>query len=212
MRIVLIFGIVILVAGCLYAGARLTRCLTRPWLWSALVIALAAYAVLLWTKVAQWPISDIAVMLVALLAAATIGPNITSSSALITFCLTAGIVDFFSFSGGLTAKIIADYEQGHSLLLQYLSITAPLSDRIIPIIGIGDLIILGSVYCALPRIGHHDWLTFLFPLGGLLIALGVGLLMGGIYALPFIGGATIAYLLWRTKARSSPPIGNTGPG
>lgn len=212
MRVALIFGIVILVSACLYAGTRLTGRLTRPWLWSALVLALAAYAGLLWTQVAAWPISDMAVMLVALLAASAIGMSLTSSSALIAFCIAAGIADFFSFSGGLTAKIIADYEQGHGLLLQYLSLAAPLPDRVIPIIGIGDLIILGSVYYALPQIGHHDWPTFLFPLGGLLIALGVGLLTGGIYALPFIGGATIVYLLWKAKARSSQPTGNTGSG
>jgi hypothetical protein len=36
MRIVLIFAIVMVVAGCLYAGASLTRCLVRRWLWLAL--------------------------------------------------------------------------------------------------------------------------------------------------------------------------------
>lgn len=199
MQIALIFGTVILAAGCLYGGTRLTGRLKRSWLWSALALALAAYAVLLWTQVAAWPISDIAVMLVALLAASAIGRTLTSSSALIAFCIAAGIVDFFSFSGGLTARIIVDYEQGHSLLLQYLSLAVPLPDRIVPIIGIGDLIILGSVYYALPQIGHHDWLTFLLPLGGLLIALSVGILIGGIYAVPFIGGATIVYLLLKTR-------------
>ena len=197
MQTALIFGIIILLAWCLYAGTRLTHQLTRPWLWRALVIILATYAILLRTQGSPWLISDFTVLLVALLAASTIGLTLTSSLALVAFCITAGIVDFFSFSGGLTSEIIAKYAQGHHLLLQYLSITAPLSGRIIPIIGIGDLIILGSVYYVLPQIGHQSWLTFLAPLVGLLSALVVGLLKGGIYAIPFIGGATCVYLLWK---------------
>ena len=202
MQTALIFGIIILLAWCLYAGTRLTRQLTRPWFWRALVIILATYAILLRTQGSPWLISDFAVLLVALLAASTIGLTLTSPLALVAFCITAGIVDFFSFSGGLTSEIIAKYAQGHHLLLQYLSITAPLSGRIIPIIGIGDLIILGSVYYVLPQIGHQSWLTFLAPLVGLLSALVVGLLNGGIYAIPFIGGATCVYLLWKVWVRS----------
>jgi hypothetical protein len=184
-----------MLAWCLYAGTRLTHHLTRPWLWRAFVIILAAYAILLQTQVSPWLISDCAVLLMALLAASTIGLTLTSSLALVAFCITAGIVDFFSFSGGLTAEIIADYAQGHRLLLQYLSITVPLSGQIVPLIGIGDLIILGSVYYVLPQLGYNGWLIFLAPLVGLLSALIVGLLIGGKYAIPFIGGATCVYLL-----------------
>jgi len=202
MRTALIFGIIILLAFCLHTGTRLTHYLTRAWLWYALVILLVAYAILLQTQVTSWLISDFVVLLAALLVASSIGLTLTSSSALIVFCITAGIVDFFSFSGGLTAKIISEYAQGHNPLLQYLSITVPLSDQIIPIIGIGDLIILGSVYYALPQIGHHGWLTFFAPFVGFLSALVVGLLTGGIYALPFIGGATCVYLLWNVRIRS----------
>ena len=138
----------------------------------------------------------------AVLAASAIGRALTSSPALIAFCITAGLVDFFSFTGGLTARIIADYKQGHNLWLQYLSITARLSGQIVPIIGIGDLIILGSVYFALSQLEYNGWLSFLFPLGGLLIALGVGLLKGGVYAIPFIACATILYI-GKARARAS---------
>jgi hypothetical protein len=202
MRTALIFGIIILLAWCLYAGTRLTHHLTRPWLWRALVIILATYAILFRTQVSLWLISDFAVLLVALLVASTIGLTLKSSLALAAFCITAGIVDFYSFSGGLTAKIIADYAQGHRLLLQYLSITVPLSGQIVPIIGIGDLVFLGSVYYVLPQIGHHTWLTLLTPLVGLLGALIVGLLIGGIYAILFIGGATCVYLLCKVRTPS----------
>lgn len=203
MRIALIFGIVILAAACMYTGARLTRRLTHRQLWTSLVVALIAYAALLHMQVAPWPISDITIMLVAVLAGSAIGLALPSSPSLVAFCITAGIVDFLSFRGGLTSKIIADYNQGHNLLLQYLCITAPISGRPIPIIGIGDLIILGSVFCALSQIGYDGWLSFVFPLGGVLIALAVGLLKEGAPAIPFIAGATIVYVLLKAKTRSS---------
>ncbi len=152
-------------------------------------------------------------MLTALLLACAIGRALTSSPALIAFCITAGIVDFLSFSRGLTAKIISGYGKGHDLLLQYLSIAAPFSNRIVPLVGIGDLVILGCIYFALHKLGRSGWLPFLFPLGGLLVALGVGLVIGGVFALPFIGGATIIYLLlWKNDSRSSPKLGNPASG
>ncbi len=198
-QIVIIFGIVILVAGCLYIGTKLTSQLHYLWFWSMFAFALTIYAVLLWAQVAAWIISDIVVMLVAILVASAIGKTLSSSSALIAFCIAAGVVDFFSFTGGLTSEIMTDYEQGQNLLLQYLSISVPLSAQIVPIIGIGDLVILGGIYYALRQLGHHNWVSFLFPLGGLLIALSVGLHVGGVYALPFIGGATILYLFLKSR-------------
>jgi hypothetical protein len=203
MQNALIFGTVILTAIVLYTGTQLTGRFKRRWLWGALAIGVAVYIVLLRTQTAAWLVSDIVVILVSLLAASAIGLTLSSSSALIVFCITAGIVDFFSFSGGLTDKIITDYQQGQNLLLQYLSITIPLNGRLLPIIGIGDLVILGSIYYALRQLGHDSWLAFLFPLGGLLTALTLGLWLGGIYALPFIGGATIFYLFWTERKSSS---------
>jgi hypothetical protein len=205
-KVAIIFGVVILVAGLLYAGGRLMRLIPRHRRWGAMALTLIVYAGLLWTQVAAWPITDLVVMLVSILAASLIGITLSSSSALIAFCITAGIVDFLSFSGGLTAKIIADYEQGHNVLLQYLSISVPISDQLTPIMGIGDLVILGSVYYALLRLGHNDSLAFIFPLTGLLIALTIGLMAGGVYALPFIGGATIVYLLLVRKTVLKKPI------
>lgn len=186
-------------SGCLCLGAQLELYLPRLWLWSISLITLSTYVVLLWAKVTPWFISDLLVLAISLFVASIISLTITSSSALIAFCITAGIVDFFSFSGGLTAKIIANCEQEHNLLLQHLSITVPLSGQITPIIGIGDLIIMGSIYCALSRLEYRGWLAFLFPLGGLLTALTVGILLGGVSALPFIGSTTIIYLLWNPQ-------------
>jgi len=59
---------------------------------------------------------------------------------------------------------------------------------------------------ALMRIGYGVGESFAVPLGGLVLALGVGLLAGGAPALPFIAVVTGAYVLTRRPKRSPPPV------
>lgn len=208
MKIVLIFGMIILVTFLMYKGTRYVSRLTRPWFWSILVAILVIYSIMLWLKISPWLISDTIVMIIALLVGYAFGLTVRSFSALSGFCIAAGIADFisFTFSSVLTSKIINDYEQGYNLLLQYLSITIPLSSRMVPIVGIGDLIIIGSIYVSLNKLGYNDWFSFLSPLVGLLMALCIGLLVNGIFALPFICGAIIIYLLLKSKTHLSKQI------
>ncbi len=62
-----------------------------------------------------------------------------------------------------------------------------------PIVGIGDLIILTATFSGLRRVAHRGPLTFAFPLGGLLLALVVGLIAGKAPALPFLAAATLLF-------------------
>jgi len=71
-----------------------------------------------------------------------------------------------------------------------------------PIVGIGDLAILAALFTGFSDVGFRGWLPFVVPLIGLLLALGVGLLVGGTPALPFIAGTTVVYVLWRRKQKS----------
>lgn len=201
LRTALIYVTIILLAGVLFLAARWTNRLSRRGRWLALAAALAIYAVLILTMTSAWTLSNLAVLAVSILVASLIGGMLSSTPALIAFCVAAGLVDFFSFSGGLTAKIIADYRSGQSLLQHYLSISVPLNGELTPLIGIGDLIILGSIYAALRGLGYADWTAFVAPLAGLLLALALGLALGGIYALPFISATTIVYLIWQRRAR-----------
>jgi hypothetical protein len=211
MKTGLILGMIILVTFLMYKGKRYVSRLTRPWFWSILAGLLVIYFIMLCLQISHWLISDTIVMIVALLVGYAFSLTISSYSALIGFCIAAGVADFisFTFSGGLTSKIINDYEHGNNLLLQYLSITIPLSSRMVPIVGIGDLIIIGSIYVSLNKLGYNDLFSFLSPLVGLLMALGIGLLVNGIFALPFICGATIIYLLLKTKTHLSKQIKST---
>ncbi len=161
------------------------------------------YGLLLWFQPGNWLLSDLVVLLVAVIIGHLIGTAIVSKPAFVTFLLTVALVDFLSFSGGLTAKIISDYREGNNLLLQFLSVSIPLNSKVIPIIGLGDLVVISSIYVGLIRLGYPRWESSLVPLVGLLLALMVGLAIGGVSALPFIAGIVISYVLLRLGGKDN---------
>jgi len=88
----------------------------------------------------------------------------------------------------------------------HLSISFPVAGAVRPIVGIGDLVVATALFAALMRIGYGVGESFAVPLGGMVLALGVGLLVGGAPALPFIAVVTGAYVLTRRPKRSPPPV------
>jgi hypothetical protein len=67
---------------------------------------------------------------------------------------------------------------------------------ICPIVGLGDFIFIGIYFIALRQIGAGSWAQFIIPTAGLLGALVVGVLVGGIYAIPFMAAVVIGYLFF----------------
>ncbi len=200
MNLVIIFGVIIAVCVLLFFGGKLTDKLSRTARLIALAAGIVAYVVLILTRMAVWELSDALILVIAILAGAYIGDSMRLRPALITFCIVVAVVDFVSSLGGLTAKIIGDYQHGQNLMLLYLSVSVPLVSRqVAPIVGIGDVITLASIYTSMRRIGYSDWIVFLTPTLGLVLAVVVGLLVGGIYALPFVSAATILLLLVKKK-------------
>jgi hypothetical protein len=57
------------------------------------------------------------------------------------------------------------------------------------------MIIISSIYSSFIRIEYKGLLIYIIPLLGFLISVTIGLLVGGIFALPFIGGIAIIFLL-----------------
>lgn len=115
------------------------------------------------------------------------------------FCVTAAVVDYLSFSGGLTSMITAEFQSGKSDILYHLAISFPLEGTLRPLVGIGDLTVMGALYSALIRFKHNILMAFLPPTIGLLLALVFGLVYGGIFALPFICGTTLLFLAFRKR-------------
>jgi hypothetical protein len=182
----------------------MNRFSTKMQLGLTVPIVLGHIVVLIW-KPHLILLSNFAVLLAAASLGNLIGIILKTESSLITFMITASLVDILSFSGGLTRRIISDYVQNKNMLLQFLCFSLPVKGRIIPVVGIGDLVIMAAVFRALLTFQVPDWQNFLVPVTGLIAALFVGLAVGGVYALPFICAAVVLFLLYRNwlKNRSN---------
>jgi hypothetical protein len=118
--------------------------------------------------------------------------------AVLAFLIVASLADLLSFSGGLTRRITDAYRSGASDLLLYLSLVAPFRGRTIPIVGIGDLFVVGASAAGLIASGWRWPATAAVIAAGLVAALLFGIWRGGAPAVPFIAGAVgIALLLAR---------------
>ena len=195
MKILLIYGVVVISAFIVQIGVRVLKRIRLNNIYTSLAAAVLIYCIMISLQVSNWLISDCLIIIISILAGFVIGNSISAISTLIVFCTTAGIVDFISFTGGLSAKIIEDYSKGHNLILQNLCISIPIDGKIVPLLGIGDLFVLGIILRSFYKIGFENWLVSLIPIAGLLIALILGLIVHGIYALPIMGGVTIFFLL-----------------
>jgi len=165
------------------------------------VVALS-YALVLNLEPHWWWVSNAAVITIAAAAGVMIGSTLRSRQAVIAFCVAAAIVDVLSFSGGLTRSIVESFQSGDSHLLMHLSVAFPVGGTVRPIVGIGDLVILAGLFSSLCHLRFRGWLPFVVPVAGLVLALGVGLAIGGAPALPFIAAATVAFVLARRNKRN----------
>jgi len=194
MNILLIFITVIISGIIVYF---LTRLIAKNKNFIVAIIAtitIVLYAIFLFIKPDGWLLIDLIILLVAALGGAGLGLFISSKSSLVVFVIAAGVVDIYSVKGGITSKLINNYKDGTSDLLNYLVISIPVDGNLKPIVGIGDYFILAAICFAMIRLGYNKPLLLAAPLSGLLIALIVGLFIGGIYAIPFIALTTIIYV------------------
>ncbi len=187
--------VIILSAAFLFLGIRLANRIPVSWVTGVFALALVLFTALFALRWIHWVAGDVLILLLSLTAGRLISGMIKSWQALIVFCLTLAVMDLVSFYFGPTASLVAGFRQGNSLPLQYLSVSIPMGDGIQPIMGIGDTMALASSYGILIRLRYPAGWAFLAPLTGLLIAMAVGLAVGGIFALPFMAGALIAYIL-----------------
>ena len=164
---------------------HITLTLVSLGLYSAVILALPTNSL----------ITNASVLLVAVSVGSLLGVVFINPSALVPFCITAAMVDIISSQIGITAKLSHDFQTGSSPLLRYLSLSFSVQERLRPIVGLSDLIVMTAIYFALRRAGSVGLLAFAAPVAGLLLALAVGLLVGGIAALPFIAATTVAFVM-----------------
>lgn len=204
MRLLAIYFIILAatLAACVlvFAGTALTLKLGRRRLAAGTVLMLLIFAAICITRPGSWIVSTGAVLVTAIFAGTAIGRSIQSEPSLIAMCVAAAIADVVSFYVGLTHKMFAGYVSGESQLLVYFCFSVPIGSVIAPLVGLGDLLILGALFCGLRNLRYSAMETFAVPVTGLLLALVIGLAVRrGIPALPFIAGSVAIYLLARRK-------------
>lgn len=196
-----IVALIVVVSSVLVAGliaqpiAQLQS--TRRLVFAGLVGA--AYAAVLVSRPPYGYWADGLVILAAATAGALIGVTLRSRGALIAFLVTVAAVDFVSYTGGLTRLIVDDFHSGSTLLL-FLAVCAPVDGVARPIVGVGDILSAATVVVAMRELGFSQFDRLAAPATGLLAALGVGLTLGGVYALPFMSATCVAWLLLRAPA------------
>jgi hypothetical protein len=195
----LIFITVILASAIVFAGVRgMFKLPLKSLLTIALPVLLVYASFLIWQP-GLLILSNLAVLAASIVAGCLLGTQLKIRASIFSFAIAASIADMVSFSGGLTHKIISHFHEGKSLLLQYLAISIPLKGKTVPIIGIGDLLIMAALFYALLKLKYPGWQSFAVPLGGLLAALVVGLLTKGVFGIPFICGAVVLFLVFYKK-------------
>jgi hypothetical protein len=193
------FTVCLVSAAVLYSATAFTNRLQLPHLVALTLISLTLYGAVLVIRLPHLLTTNILILLVAVLVGSLLGTLIDKPLALVSLCIAAAIVDLISSRVGVTASLSHAFRSGSNTLLRYLSLSSRIQESLSPIVGIGDLIIMTAIYFALRRAGHVGLLAFAAPAGGLLLALAVGLIVGGIPALPFISATTVAFLVLSSK-------------
>jgi hypothetical protein len=159
------------------------------------ILMLFTYGAALVLRPSAWPLMDLAVLIGAVGGAVLLGRSLSSWGTVIAFLVTAAVVDMFSMSGGLSRVIMTQYQSGSSDLLLALALVAPLAGRLVPIVGISDLLVGGSAAIALIRVGYRRVVAIGTIASGFTAALIFGLWWGGAPGLPFIA-VGVFLLVW----------------
>ncbi len=200
MNRIIIFVVLTAAALLIFLGVKITLKFRQIFLLGVTIPVASFYVLLavLWQPDNLF-LSNSIVLITAVLAGSSLGLLLSSEPSVISFSIAAAAVDIFSFSGGVTKNIITSYQSGESLLLRFLTISVPVQGNIVPVVGIGDLFILGGIYFSLKKLNYSDWESILVPLSGLLLALIIGLLIGGVFSIPFIALTVTIYVVYRRR-------------
>jgi hypothetical protein len=188
---------VIVAALAIERGARTA---VKPLVW----MSVALYALALILRPSAWWMSDAAVLIAATGGTLLLSPGLRSQGSVITFLVVATVADLVSFSGGVTRWIVDDYQSGSGTLLLYLTLTAPMGGRILPIVGIGDLVVAGTAALALARLRFGLPTLLLAISGGLVAALAYGIQFRGAPAVPFIT-LVLGIVVWYRRFHGEAP-------
>jgi hypothetical protein len=174
-------------------------------------ILLIAYAGVLVVRPAGWAFMNAAVLAGAAGGVLLLERGLRTPGSVALFLVVAAVVDIVSMSGGLTRMLIERHRTGASNLLLYLTLVVPIGGRLVPIVGIGDLVVGGAAAAALIRLGLRRALVIGTISAGLLGALAYGLWRGGAPAVPFIAAAVVVLVGWMRRGGAADAKASAAP-
>lgn len=120
---------------------------------------------------------------------------VPTAGALVALSVAASVADIISFSTGPTRWLLEGPAGETWAGLPYLAVTLPMTGRPVPVVGIGDLLLFTAFFLGLTRLGVKRAASFVALASGLLVALGVGLLRGGTFGIPFMAVGVLLLLV-----------------
>jgi hypothetical protein len=198
LQIILCFiGVTVGASACHFLLVSFLRRLKLRIAATAFLLSLAVYIGLFFLRPVSVILSDTFMLLSAAGFGVIVGRGIKTAPVIISFSIAASIVDILSFTAGPTRAIIKAAEQhGQGSLLNIMAFSIVLNGQVRPIIGLGDFLILGTYFVTLCQLNVGFSMQFVVPTAGLLAALMVGVMVGGVYAIPFMAAMVIGYLLF----------------
>lgn len=188
-------GVLLIAATLVLSGVAGFRRLSKPRQNVTMLLVSCVHIGALVMAVEYLPLSNALVLATAAGGAVLIGRAVTGKGALIALAVTASIVDIASFTGGPTAWLLSSQSGGAEGLLRYLTVSVPWDERIVPAVGIGDLLLLGSFAIGLRLLGQSRWVAAVVPGIGLLAAMAIGLAVGGAFGIPFMAAGVVLVAL-----------------
>ncbi len=171
-------ALVALSLGVLYAGVLITR--PAPVIAGGIVGGVAAIAIGAWLGSA-------------------VLPNLPG---LVTFLLTASVLDVMSVRGGPT-RALFDAAGSDGGFVYYLVVLLPWQDGFIPVVGVSDLFGLAVILACLLAMGCQRWLALACGLSAMLFAFAAGLLLGGVPAYPLLAAFAVPVAVWTHRRRAA---------
>jgi len=169
------------------------------------LLSLTIYVSLFFVRPVSVFLSDTFMLLSAAPFCVLLGRGIKTAPSIVSFSIAASIADIVSFNWGPTHYLVKTAGQLDAASpLNLLAFSIVLKGNIYPVVGLGDFVFIGIYFLALRQIGAGSWAQFIIPTAGLLGALVVGILVGGIYAIPFMAAVVIGYLFF--SHRLSPRV------
>lgn len=198
-------GLILILGFLGFSGATLVVArgmagLAKPWETLVPGAVCAAYlGLLLWRPEVLW-VSNAGVVMGGAAAGLLLSRILGSKERVVVFLIAASVVDLISFWRGPTEALLRAFEAGGPSLLTYMAGILHLQDGRFAVVGIGDLFLLSAAYLGLRAHTRREVAPALWLLGGLLLAVVVGIPLGGMPGIPFILLGALGFLAWAPRS------------